>query len=231
MYERFTDRARKVMRLAEHEARRLGHNYVGSEHILSGLMMEDAGVAANVLKNLGTDFPSVRGQVEKLAGPGQEPFTAMNLPLNAEAKNVIMHSLEEALNLKHHYVGTEHLLLAVVRNESGLAARVLTNLNLTLLEVRKETLILLGHDVDEDESPEPEPVASTPSSGTTDQAVAVDKPAVAPGTFASRLFPELFSSLVVARIVGLVSESWTVFNVCWGLLALTDLKRAAWPPK
>lgn len=219
------------MRLAEHEARRLGHNYVGSEHILSGLMMEDAGVAANVLKNLGADFPSVRGQVEKLAGPGQDPFTNMNLPLNAEAKNVIMHSMEEAIDLKHNYVGTDHLLLAVVRNERGLAAHVLMNLGLTLPQVRKKTLNLLGHGLDEDETPELNPVAAPSSSETTNQAVAADKQAATSGTFASRLFPELFSSFVVAAIVGLVSQSWTVFNVCWGLLALTDVKRAAWPPK
>ena len=116
MYERFTDRARKVMQLANQEAQRFNHEYIGTEHILLGLVKEGSGVAANVLKNLDVDLRKIRLEVEKLVQSGPEMVTMGKLPQTPRAKKVIEYSMEEARNLNHNYVGTEHILL-------GFAAR------------------------------------------------------------------------------------------------------------
>src|SRR5947209_13207182 len=109
MYERFTDRARKVMQLANQEAQRLNHEYIGTEHILLGLVKEGSGVAANVLKNLDIDLRKIRVEVEKLVQSSPEVGTPGKLPQTPRAKKVIEYSIEEARNLNHNYVGTEHL--------------------------------------------------------------------------------------------------------------------------
>ena len=148
MYERFTDRARKVMQLANQEAQRFNHEYIGTEHILLGLVKEGSGVAANVLKNLDVDLRKIRLEVEKLVQSGPDMVTMGKLPQTPRAKKVIEYSMEEARNLNHNYVGTEHLLLGLLREQEGVAAQVLMNLGLKLEDVREEVLNLLGHGIE-----------------------------------------------------------------------------------
>ena len=145
MYERFTDRARKVMQLANQEAQRFNHEYIGTEHMLLGLVKEGTGVAANVLKNLDVDLRKIRLEVEKLVQSGPEMITMGKLPQTPRAKKVIEYSMEEARNLNHNFVGTEHLLLGLLREHEGVAAQVLMNLGLKLEDVREEVLNLLGN--------------------------------------------------------------------------------------
>ncbi len=145
MYERFTDRARKVMQLANQEAQRFNHEYIGTEHVLLGLIKEGSGVAANVLKNLDVDLRKIRMEVEKLVQSGPDMVTMGKLPQTPRAKKVIEYSMEEARNLNHNYVGTEHILLGLLREQEGVAAQVLMNLGLKLEDVREEVLNLLGH--------------------------------------------------------------------------------------
>lgn len=149
LYERFTDRARKVMQLANQEALRLQHECLGTTHILLGLIKEGSGVAANVLKNMDADFRKVRREVEKLVeiSPGIDPdFTPTGrLPLTPRSKNVVEYSLEEAKNLQHNYVGTEHVLLGLLREKGGAAVQVLKNLGLWPDDIRHEILRLLGY--------------------------------------------------------------------------------------
>src|SRR6202045_201761 len=147
MYERFTDRARKVMQLANQEAQRFNHEYIGTEHILLGLVKEGTGVAANVLKNLDIDLRKIRLEVEKIVQAGPDMVTMGKLPQTPRAKKVIEYSIEEARNLNHNYVGTEHLLLGLLREQEGVAAQVLMNLGLKLEDVREEVLNLLGHNM------------------------------------------------------------------------------------
>jgi ATP-dependent Clp protease ATP-binding subunit ClpC len=149
MYERFTDRARKVMQLANQEAQRFNHEYIGTEHILLGLVKEGSGVAANVLKNLDIDLRKIRLEVEKIVQSGPDMVTMGKLPQTPRAKKVIEYSIEEARNLNHNYVGTEHLLLGLLREQEGVAAQVLMNLGLKLEDVREEVLNLLGHNMAE----------------------------------------------------------------------------------
>ena len=148
MYERFTDRARKVMQLANQEAQRFNHEYIGTEHILLGLVKEGSGVAANVLKNLEVDLRKIRLEVEKIVQSGPDMVTMGKLPQTPRAKKVIEYAMEEARNLNHNYVGTEHLLLGLIREQEGVAAQVLMNLGLKLEDVREEVLSLLGHGMD-----------------------------------------------------------------------------------
>ena len=156
MFERFTDRARKVMALANQEAQRFNHEYIGTEHILLGLVKEGSGVGANVLKNLDVDLRKVRLEVEKLVKSGPDMVTMGKLPQTPRAKKVIEYAIEEARNLNHNYVGTEHLLLGLLREHDGVAAQVLMNLGLKLEEVREEVLNLLGAGVENDEPSAPE---------------------------------------------------------------------------
>jgi ATP-dependent Clp protease ATP-binding subunit ClpC len=151
MFERFTDRARKVMALANQEAQRFNHEYIGTEHILLGLVKEGSGVGANVLKNLGVDLRKVRLEVERLVRSGPDMVTMGKLPQTPRAKKVIEYAIEEARNLNHNYVGTEHLLLGLLREHDGVAAQVLMNLSLKLEEVREEVLNLLGAGVESEE--------------------------------------------------------------------------------
>ena len=154
MYERFTDRARKVMQLANQEAQRFNHEYIGTEHILLGLIKEGSGVAANVLKNLDVDLRKIRLEVEKLVQSGPDMVTMGKLPQTPRAKKVIEYSMEEARNLNHNYVGTEHILLGLLREQEGVAAQVLMNLGLKLEDVREEVLNLLGHGMEGPEGAE-----------------------------------------------------------------------------
>ncbi|NQU77042.1 MAG: AAA family ATPase, partial [Planctomycetes bacterium] len=166
MFERFTDRARKVMALANQEAQRFNHEYIGTEHILLGLVKEGSGVGANVLKNLGVDLHKVRMEVEKLVKSGPDMVTMGKLPQTPRAKKVIEFAIEEARALNHNYVGTEHMLLGLLREEDGVAARVLMNLQLKLNDVREEVLHLLGAGIDNDEMASATPRSeATPNKG------------------------------------------------------------------
>jgi ATP-dependent Clp protease ATP-binding subunit ClpC len=144
MYERFTDKARKVIQLANQEAQRFNHEYIGTEHILLGLVAEDSGVAANVIKNLNIDWRRIRLEIERIIQPGPDMVTMAKLPQTPRAKKVIEYSIEEARNFNHDYLGTEHLLLGLLREQEGVAAQVLMNLGLKLADVREEVLYLLG---------------------------------------------------------------------------------------
>jgi ATP-dependent Clp protease ATP-binding subunit ClpC len=140
------------MQLANQEAQRLNHEYIGTEHILLGLVKEGSGVAANVLKNLDIDLRKIRLEIEKIVQSGPDMVTMGKLPQTPRAKKVIEYSIEEARNLNHNYVGTEHLLLGLLREQEGVAAQVLMNLGLKLEDVREEVLNLLGHNMDSGES-------------------------------------------------------------------------------
>ena len=165
MYERFTDRARKVMQLANQEAQRFNHEYIGTEHVLLGLIKEGSGVAANVLKNLEVDLRKIRLEVEKLVQSGPDMVTMGKLPQTPRAKKVIEYSMEEARNLGHNYVGTEHILLGLLREQEGVAAQVLMNLGLKLEDVREEVLNLLGHGVEGGEGGERTPAGGGSAGG------------------------------------------------------------------
>jgi four helix bundle protein len=150
MFERFTDRARKVMALANQEAQRLNHEYIGTEHVLLGLVKEGSGVGATVLKNLDVDIKRLRQEVEKLVKSGPGMVIMGKLPQTPHAKRVIEYAIEEARALDHNYVGTEHLLLGLLRQEEGIAAQVLANLGLKVEDVRHEVLVILGCDQQSD---------------------------------------------------------------------------------
>lgn len=140
MFDKFTNRAKQVIKLAKKEAQRLNHNYLGTEHVLLGLLKLGQGVAVNVLKKMNIDFDTVRAEVEKLVGFGPEIQVYGDPALTGKVKKVFEYSNEEAANLNHNYVGTEHLLLGLLRQTDGVAAQVLENLNVNLKEVRKEVL-------------------------------------------------------------------------------------------
>src|SRR5256884_49671 len=143
MFERFTDRARRVVVLAQEEARMLNHNYIGTEHILLGLIHEGEGVAAKALESLGISLDAVRGQVEEIIGQGQAAPTG-HIPFTPRAKKVLELSLREALQLGHNYIGTEHILLGLIREGEGVAAQVLQKLGADLNRVRQQVIQLLS---------------------------------------------------------------------------------------
>ena len=166
-YSRFTDRARKVMQLANQEAQRFNHEYIGTEHILLGLVKEGSGVAANVLKNLDIDLRKIRLEVEKIVqhGPGGPAFLKGRLPHTPRVQKVIDYSVEEARNLNHNYVGTEHLLLGLLREQEGVASQVLMNLGLKTEDVRAEVLNLLSPSVPTDPAERQTAPADEPQNG------------------------------------------------------------------
>jgi ATP-dependent Clp protease ATP-binding subunit ClpA len=142
MFERFTDRARRVVVLAEEESRMLHHNYIGTEHILLGLIGEGEGVASKALESLGISLDAVRQQVEEIVGQGQQA-PSDSIPFTPRAKKVFELSLRESLQLGHQYVGTEHILLALIREGDGVAAQVLVKLGADLNRVRQQVIQLL----------------------------------------------------------------------------------------
>lgn len=144
MFERFTDRARKAMALANQEAQRFNHEYIGTEHILLGLVKEGTGIAANVLKNVGVDLRKVRLEVEKLVKSGPDKVMMGKLPQTPRAKKVIEFTIEEARSMGHNYIGTEHLLLGLIREGEGTAAKVLSAMGVSHQTVREEILRLTG---------------------------------------------------------------------------------------
>jgi len=149
MFERFTDRARRVVVLAQDEARRLDHNYIGTEHILLGLLREGEGVAARALESLGISLDAVRQQVEEIIGRGQQAQSG-HIPFTPRAKKVLELSLRESRQLGHNYIGTEHILLGLLREGDGVAAQVLVKLGADLNRVRQQVIQLLhGHQAKE----------------------------------------------------------------------------------
>ncbi len=143
MFERFTERARQVVVLAQEEARTLKHNYIGTEHLLLGLLREDTGLAARVLESLDITIERARGQVVRIVGSGEE-VTSGQIPFTPRAKAVMEMALREALSLGHDYIGTEHILLAVVRENEGVAARILRDFDADPETVRGEVIRMLS---------------------------------------------------------------------------------------
>src|SRR5688572_389723 len=148
----FTDRVRKVLAMAREEAIRLQHDYVGTEHLLLGLIREGEGVAAAVLTNLNVDLEQIHERVEESVRKGKATIALGELPYTSRAKKVLEFAMAEARELNHSYVGTEHLLLGLLREEKGIAAQVLNSLGVSLEEARAETLKLLGSDVNPSQS-------------------------------------------------------------------------------
>jgi ATP-dependent Clp protease ATP-binding subunit ClpA len=147
VYSQFTDRAQKTIQYASDEARRLGHAKVGPEHILLGLLREGTGVGANVLKGLAADLATVSQQVERLVLIGPRVAPHAEAGQTAEYKRALAYAMEEAQNLNHNWIGTEHILLGLLREDEWVPARALAGLGLTTERVRSETLLLLGQDV------------------------------------------------------------------------------------
>jgi len=165
MFDRFTDRAKKVMSFARQEAMKFNHEYIGTEHILLGLVQEGSGVAANVLKNMNIDLEKIRHEVEKIVKTGPSMVTMGQLPFTPRAKKVLELSMEEASQLSHNYIGTEHLLLGLIRENEGIAAQVLMNLGVKLEEVREEVLEFLGASESNSEGEEQESESGGSSGG------------------------------------------------------------------
>ena len=164
MFERFTDRARRVVVLAQDEARELNHNYIGTEHILLGLISEGDGVAAKALESMGISLEAVRSEVVDIIGRGAQPPSG-HIPFTPRAKKVLEYSLREALQLGHKYIGTEHILLGLIREGEGVAAQVLVKLGADLPRVRQQVIQLLsgfqGDDSEGPGGPEQRPVGAT----------------------------------------------------------------------
>src|SRR6516165_5615267 len=142
-FDKFTGRARRVLSLAQEESQRFQHNYIGTEHLLLGLVREGEGVAAKVLANLGVELNKVRSAVEFIIGRGDR-IVLGEIGLTPRAKKVIELAVDEARRLNHHYIGTEHLLLGLLREGEGIGAGVLESLGVTLEQARRETLAMLG---------------------------------------------------------------------------------------
>ena len=165
MFERFTDGARRAVVLSQEEARLLNHNYIGTEHILLGLIHEVEGVAAKALESLGIKLESVRGQVEEIIGSGGSPPSG-HIPFTPRAKQVLELSLREALALGHNYIGTEHILLGLIREGEGVAAQVLVAVGADLPRVREQVVLLLAAHEETSSSVlahEPERIVGAPS--------------------------------------------------------------------
>jgi ATP-dependent Clp protease ATP-binding subunit ClpC len=165
MFERFTDRARRVVVLAQEEARLLNHNYIGTEHILLGLIHEGEGVAAKALESMGISLDAVRGQVEEIIGQGQQAPSG-HIPFTPRAKKVLELSLREALQLGHNYIGTEHILLGLIREGEGVAAQVLVKLGADLNRVRQQVIQLLSGYQGKEPAQQGGPAEGTPASST-----------------------------------------------------------------
>jgi ATP-dependent Clp protease ATP-binding subunit ClpC len=174
MFERFTDRARRVVVLAQEEARMLNHNYIGTEHILLGLIHEGEGVAAKALESLGISLEAVRQQVEEIIGQGQQAPSG-HIPFTPRAKKVLELSLRESLQLGHNYIGTEHILLGLIREGEGVAAQVLVKLGADLNRVRQQVIQLLhGRQGEEPEGPAEARREHRPLSGVVARVDAID---------------------------------------------------------
>src|SRR3989337_2434052 len=165
-FEKFSERARRILTLAQEEAQRFNHNYIGTEHILLGLVREGEGVAAKVLHNLGVDLQKVRSAVEFIIGRGERPVTSESLGLTPRAKKVIELAIDEAKRIGHPYIGTEHLLLGLVREGDGIAAGVLESLQGSLAKGRAEVQRIIAQRMPQGAAPTGR---ATPRTPTVDQ--------------------------------------------------------------
>jgi hypothetical protein len=228
MFERFTDRARRVVVLAQEEARLLNHNYIGTEHILLGLIHEGEGVAAKALESLGISLEAVRAQVEEIIGQGQSAPTG-HIPFTPRAKKVLELSLREALQLGHNYIGTEHILLGLIREGEGVAAQVLVKLGGDLSRVRQQVIQVLSVQVGGEG-----PVAAAAPGGSPAARVVGG-----PGVFREQGPPELVRVVSLAhevvrrpgwRLVLISLEVWSGWlDLRYALLALAPQTTAPIP--
>jgi ATP-dependent Clp protease ATP-binding subunit ClpC len=168
MFERFTDRARRVVVRSQEQARSLGHNYIGTEHILLGLLAEHEGVASRALESLEVSLATARAQVEKIIGRGGSA-PSDQIPFTPRAKKVLELSLRESLQLGHNYIGTEHILLGLVAEGEGVAAQVLGKLGVDLDRARAEVLELLGDGTEPPDASGLHPVVSAPAESETEE--------------------------------------------------------------
>ena len=201
MFERFTDRARRVVVLAQEEARMLNHNYIGTEHILLGLIHEGEGVAAKALESLGISLEAVRSQVEEIIGQGQQAPSG-HIPFTPRAKKVLELSLREALQLGHNYIGTEHILLGLIREGEGVAAQVLVKLGADLNRVRQQVIQLLSGYQGK------EPAAAGPAEGTPSTSLVLDQFGrnFTQAAREGKLDPVIGRELVIERIMQVLSR-------------------------
>ena len=197
-FDKFTERARRVLTLAQEEAQRFNHNYIGTEHLLLGLVREGDGVAAKVLANLGIELPKVRSAVEFIIGRG-ERSTMGEIGLTPRAKKVIELAVDEARRLNHHYIGTEHLLLGLVREGEGIAAGVLESLGVNLERVRAETTRILSQTMPQGAQPAGRPTTRTP---TVDQ-LGMDLTAA---SRANKLDPVIGRHREIQRVIQILSR-------------------------
>jgi len=153
MFDRFTDRARKVMGLARQEAQRFNHQYIGTEHLLLGMVQEGSGIAANTLRNLDVSPQQIEAEIKKLTQDGPTMVTMGQLPFTPRTTKVLEYASAAAHDMRHNYIGTEHLLLGVITETGGVAAQALGNLGLNLQNIRKEVMELLGEDLPKPETP------------------------------------------------------------------------------
>ena len=169
MFERFTDRARRVLVFAQHEAKGLDHNFIGTEHILLGLIVENEGIAAKALRELGVDLDATRQQIEKVIGRGNPSDMGGAPPFTPRSKKVLELSLREAMQLGHNYIGTEHLLLGLIREGEGVGAQVLIEQGLSAAKVRNKVVALLaGYSMTREASP----LTKTPAGSRVEAAAA-----------------------------------------------------------
>ncbi|MBM2827008.1 MAG: ATP-dependent Clp protease ATP-binding subunit, partial [Dehalococcoidia bacterium] len=196
-FDKFTERARRVLSLAQEEAQRFNHNYIGTEHLLLGLVREGDGLAARVLANLGIELNKVRSAVEFIIGKGDRPATG-EVGLTPRAKKVIELAVDEARRLNHHYIGTEHLLLGLVREGEGIAAGVLESLGVNLEKVRAETTRILSQNV-----PQSQTATRTGSRTPTIDQLGMDLTAMAR---ASKLDPVIGRQKELERVVQILNR-------------------------
>jgi len=222
MYDRFTDRAHKVMQLANQEAQRFHHEYIGTAEILLGLIKEGSGVAVKVLKNLDVDLKEMRLEIERRLENGPNIVTMVKLPMTPKAKKVIEYAMEEARLLNHSRVGSEHILLGLLREEEDVAAQVLAKFGLTLEATREETLNLLGRGIESSAQPVFQETAITSGYLASQPEPRRLK------SVAARFFLELFLSVLIAASVAWVARSWITFTVCLTLLVTRDFVRIVW---
>ena len=197
-FDKFTERARRVLTLAQEEAQRFNHNYIGTEHLLLGLVREGDGVAAKVLANLGIELNKVRSAVEFIIGRG-ERSTMSEIGLTPRAKKVIELAVDEARRLNHHYIGTEHLLLGLVREGEGIAAGVLESLGVNLESVRAETTRILSQSMPQGAQPAGRATTRTP---TVDQ-LGMDLTAA---SRAGKLDPVIGRHSEIQRVIQILSR-------------------------
>jgi ATP-dependent Clp protease ATP-binding subunit ClpC len=163
VFERFTERARQVVVLAQDEARALKHNYIGTEHLLLGVLREEEGIGARVLEGLGVSADGVRSQVERLIGRGEDPPPGHMMPFTPRAKKVLELSLREAMTLGHSYIGTEHILLGIAREDNGVASRILRDFDLDSGKIRRAVTGAVGREPAVGWTADPQRFLRTPS--------------------------------------------------------------------